>query len=132
MKKLLGILVLSLLFCNVGFAEKIIFSDCAIEKDDFIFNSEAWERNERIIDIYSRTVTTIMVKNDEYMKKKNLTKKTHIFGPDKLDFIIDGYAGRRLYKDGNLKIEITFDLKNKTIEFVEHGELGQVRLTKCK
>ena len=131
MKKLLGILVLSLLFCNVGFAEKIIFFDCAVKKDNFIFNSKMWERNEIIIDTYAKTVTSIMVRTDEMMKKK-YTRKNIIFGPDKLDFIIDGYAVRRLYKDGELKVELIYDLKKKTKEFVEHGELGQVRLTKCK
>ena len=74
MKKLLGIVVLGLLWCNVGFAEKIIFSDCAVKKDNFIFNSKMWERNEIIIDTYAKTVTSIMVRTDEMMKKNTLEK----------------------------------------------------------
>jgi len=66
MKKLLGILVLGLLLSGNAYAEKIIFSDCASKKDNFIFNPKIWEKNEIIIDTSKKTVSRILIKSDEF------------------------------------------------------------------
>ena len=65
------------------------------------------------------------------MKKNDITRKSFIFGPDKLDTIIDGFAVRRIYKDGKLKVELIYDLKNKTKEFMQYGDPLEVSITKC-
>ena len=131
MKKLLIILISCLFLNNGALAEKIVFSDCAVKKNNFIFNSEIWEKNNIIIDTSNKTVTSILIYNDKHMKKNDITRKSFIFGPDKLDTIIDGFAVRRIYKDGKLKVELIYDLKNKTKEFMQYRDPLEVSITKC-
>ena len=57
MKKILLILISCLFLNNSALAEKIVFSDCAVKKDNFIFNSELWEKINIIIDTSNKTVT---------------------------------------------------------------------------
>jgi hypothetical protein len=131
MKKIILILISYLFLNNNALAEKIVFSDCAVKKDNFIFNSELWEKSNIIIDTSNKTVTSISIYNDKHMKKNNINRKNFIFGPDKLDTIIDGFAVRRIYKDGKLKVELIYDLKNKTKEFMQYGDPLEVSITKC-
>lgn len=131
MKKILLILISCLFLNNSALAEKIVFSDCAVKKDNFIFNSELWEKRNIIIDTSNKTVTSISIYNDKHMKKNNINRKNFIFGPDKLDTIIDGFAVRRIYKDEKLKVELIYDLKNKTKELIEYGDPLKVSITKC-
>jgi len=131
MKKLLGIVVLGLLFCNVSYAEKIIFSDCASKKDNFIFNPKIWEKNEIIIDTSKKTVSRILIKSDEFLKTEKDAEKYFIFGPDKLDAIIEGYAVRELYLDGELKVKMTYDLEKKTYESIDLQNNTKY-INKCK
>ena len=133
MKKLSLYVFLVLMWCNVGVAEQIKFYNCAGKKDNFIFNPNKYEKYEILIDTYEKTSTSIMVISDEMMKKEKYTRKTFIFGPDKLDSIIDGYAVRRLRNSlGLVAVELTYDLEKKTREFVEVDEGGKVTLTKCE
>jgi hypothetical protein len=131
MKKLLGILVLGLLLSGNAYAEKIIFSDCASKKDNFIFNPKIWEKNEIIIDTSKKTVSRILIKSDEFLKTEKDAEKYFIFGPDKLDAIIEGYAVRELYLDGELKVKKTYDLEKKTYESIDLQNNTKY-INKCK
>ena len=133
MKKLSLYVILVLMFCNIGFAEQIKFYNCAGKKDNFIFNPNKWEKYEILIDTYEKTVSSIMVRSDEMMKKEKYTKKNFIFGPDKLDSIIGGYAVRKFRNTlGKVVVEVIYDLEKKTRETTEFDEGGEVSLTKCK
>ena len=131
MKKLLGIVVLGLLLSGNVYAEKIIFSDCASKKDNFIFNPKIWEKNEIIIDTSKKTVSRILIKSDEFLKTEKDAEKYFIFGPDKLDAIIEGYAVRELYLDGELKVKKTYDLEKKTYESIDLQNNTKY-INKCK
>jgi len=132
MKFFLSIIILGLfLNPNISFAEKIVFSDCAGEKDNFIFNPEIWEKNEVIIDTSKKTVSSILIKSNEFLDKNKNADKYFIFGPDNLSAIIEGYAVRELYYNGELRVKITYDLKRKTYEYLERGK-SKGKIYKCK
>ena len=131
MKKLLGILVLGLLWCNVGFA-KILILNCADA-------SSAFEKKEIKIDTSLKIINLFDVFTDDWMKDSD-PKPSSKMSIVKYNLIyFDGnYAkGQRffVYQGENRKAEIDIDLKKKTEQtFFTYGDGYQSsgQLHKCK
>ena len=69
MKKLLGILVLGLLWCNVASAKIIIFEKCGFGKKKF--EKAVFEKNQYKIDTSKNKVNWIRIHKDSYLKSKD-------------------------------------------------------------
>ena len=69
MKKLLSILVLSLLFSGSALAETITFSKCyTIKEGNLKFRDEIFEQNSYVIDFNKGIVESIMIYTDNHIK----------------------------------------------------------------
>lgn len=124
MKKLLSILVLSLLFGGSAFAEVITFSKCAHERYDFKFPSNIYEKVVRIIDTDKKIVSKIVIFTDEHVKKTNeehpeVEQGKYYFGESKIHSFNE-FVVKTKYKTeiNNVKDiqETIYDLKSKKIQ----------------
>ena len=130
MKKLfLSILVLCSLLGGNAYAEIITFTKCAIERDNYIFNTEMYERYELRFDTTAKTVTKIVEYTDKYIKKYGELK--HYVSESKLDYIVDHLAGRSSIHNGETLFKYVYDLEKKTYEAMDILANYQVNRFKC-
>ena len=129
MKKLLGIVVLGFLFSGNAYAEIITFTKCAIERNNYIFDTEKYERYELRFDTTAKTVTTIGERTDKHAKETNEMK--HFITEEKLDYIVDHLAGRSTIHNGETLFKYTYDLEKKTIEVMDIGDNYKISRWKC-
>ena len=131
MKKLLGIVVLSLLLSGNAYAEIITFYNCAFEQDNYAFNNKKYERYEIKINLSKKTKENIIIFTDDYANKKD-QRKYNIY-ESKIDKIIDHFAIKELKRqDGSTLISTVYDLKLKLFEITDYGDKGRVKKIKCK
>ena len=115
MKKILGILVLSMLFTTITNAKIIVLSKCFYTKNGNKFNSEIYKQNYYKVDTNKKTVAHIEVISDEWAKKNPSSSKVQIQKYD-LDYYDNDFVvafkkiGQRTYK-------YTLDLKKKSLKF---------------
>ena len=69
MKKLLGIIVLGLLWCNVSVAEIIKFEKCGFGKKKF--ETERFEKHQYKIDTSKNKVNWIRIHKDSFLKSED-------------------------------------------------------------
>ena len=95
MKKLLGIIVLGLICCDISLAEKTSLKNCYQEPFEFKFDSKVYEKNEFIIDTDIDKLTRIYTYSDSEIKnqKKKYPKLQH------QKIIIDSF--NIIFKDKN-------------------------------
>ena len=130
MKKLFSIfLVLGLLISGNAYAEIITFTKCAIERDNYIFDTESYERYELRFDTTAKTVTKIVEYTDKYIKKYGELK--HYVSESKLDYIVDHLAGRSSSHNGETLFKYVYDLEKKTYEAMDILANYQVNRFKC-
>ena len=128
-RKLLGIIVLGLLLGGNANAEIITFTKCAIERNNYIFDTEMYERYELRFDTTAKTMTKIVEYTDKYIKKYGELK--HYVFESKLDYIVDHLAGRSSSHNGETLFKYIYDLKKKTIESVDIGYNYKISRWKC-
>ena len=131
MKKLFSIfLVLGLLISGNAYAEIITFTKCAIERDNYIFDTESYERYELRFDTTAKTVTKIVEYTDKYIKKYGELK--HYVFESKLDYIVDHLAGRTsIAQNGKELFKYIYDLEKKTYESQDILDNYRVYRFKC-
>ena len=130
MKKLFStILVICSLLGGNAYAEIITFTKCAIERDNYIFDTESYERKELRFDTTAKTVTKIVEYTDKYIKKYNELK--HYVFESKLDYIVDHLAGRSSSHNGETLFKYIYDLEKKTYEAMDILANYQVNRFKC-
>ena len=129
MKKLLSIIVLGLLLGGNAYAEIITFTKCAVETNNYIFDTAKFERYEFRFDTTAKTVTLIVERTDKHAKETNEMK--HFITEEKLDFIVDHLAGRSAIHNGETLFKYIYDLKKKTIESVDIGYNYKISRWKC-
>ena len=129
MKKLLSIIFVSLLLSGNAYAEIIKFTKCAIERNNYIFDTESYERNELRFDTTAKTVTKIVERTDKHAKETNEMK--HYVGESKLDYIVDHLAGRSSIHNGETLFKYVYDLEKKTYEVMDILANYQVNRFKC-
>ena len=130
MKKLfLSILVICSLLGGNAYAEIITFTKCAIERNNYIFDTESYERKELRFDTTAKTVTKIVEYTDKYIKKYNELK--HYVFESKLDYIVDHLAGRSSSHNGETLFKYVYDLEKKTYEAMDILANYQVNRFKC-
>ncbi|MDC1330568.1 hypothetical protein N8212_00615 [Pelagibacteraceae bacterium] len=129
MKKLLGIIVLGFLLGGNAYAEIITFTKCAIERNNYIFDTESYERYELRFDTTAKTVTKIVEYTDKYIKKYGELK--HYVSESKLDYIVDHLAGRSSSHNGETLFKYVYDLEKKTYEAMDILANYQVNRFKC-
>ena len=130
MKKLFStILVLGFLFSGNAYAEIITFTKCAIERNNYIFDTESYERYELRFDTTAKTVTKIVEYTDKYIKKYGELK--HYVSESKLDYIVDHLAGRSSSHNGETLFKYVYDLEKKTYEAMDILANYQVNRFKC-
>ena len=129
MKKLLSIIVLGLLLGGNAYAEIITFTKCAVETNNYIFDTAKFERYEFRFDTTAKTVTLIVERTDKHAKETNEMK--HFITEEKLDFIVDHLAGRSAIHNGETLFKHIYDLKKKTIESVDIGYNYKISRWKC-
>ena len=96
MKKLLGILVIGLLWCNVGFADTVTKFKCNFERDNY----------EYTINLYEKEFNELYIRN---MK----SKETYLYNVDKrsVDITVingDGSYNFKGFKNNNSNLEHYF------------------------
>ena len=76
MKKLLGIVVLGLLCCDISLAEKTSLKNCYQDSFEFKFDPKVYEKNKFIIDTDIDKLTRIYTYSDSEIKnqKKKIPK----------------------------------------------------------
>ena len=131
MKKLLGIVVLSLLLSGSGNAnaEIITFLKCAKERNNYKFDSSKFEKYELKFDTLAKTVTKIVVRTDKHAKETNEMK--HFIRESKLDYMFDNLAGRTIRVDSKILFKIIYDLEKKTYESMDYGDKYKIHRNKC-
>jgi len=136
MKKLLGILVIGLLWCNVGFAKILILNDC-----DFIRSKNVYEKYDIKINTSSKTIQETRVYTDEWINSPDRTQAISKISLVKFNLIyFDGeYAkGERFFshKGEKRKSELNIDIKNKTVQnfftFYPSQERSASKVLKCQ
>ena len=123
MKKLLGIVVLSLLLCGNAYSEIIEFSKCAHERDNFKFRTDLYEKKSYLIDLSKSRVELVTVLTDSYFKKLK-EKHSDYSGQPKYIVVkekIDSYneyvvVSLKGAKSDSIYSEKIFDLKSKKIQ----------------
>jgi len=123
MKKLLGIVVLGLLWCDISLAEKISFKNCFQEPFEFKFDPKVFESNEVIIDTDIDKLTMILNYSDsaiERQKKKNPKLQHQKITIDSYDIIFKDKnyikAEHKPSTTNELFSTYIVDLNNKEIE----------------
>ena len=129
MKKLLVIIVLGLLLSGNAYAEIIIFTKCADERNNYIFDSAKYEKKELRFDTLSKTVTTIMVRTDKNAKETNEMK--HYINENKLDYIVDQLATRTVRVNDKIIFKWIYNLEKKTYEEMDYGDKNKIHRSKC-
>jgi len=130
--KLLWIVLLSL-FLNINVnAEIINFYNCASEKDNYVFNNNKHERYEIRFNLSKRTVETIRIFTDDFVKRKGESQVKNIIYEEKIDNVIDHFAIRETKRpDGSTVLRWVYDLKLKRFEVIDYSA-EQNKLVKCK
>ena len=134
MKKLLGIIVLSLLLSGNTYAKKIILSNCYTSEIEYAdgepadketieneirteFDKSKWIENKYVFDLEKNIYTKIMIKSDDWVEEQR--KKDPEWVVDK----ISGFGGQIDYVDENFikasKIRGTGNLKSEYIYDVD-------------
>ena len=125
MKKLLFILVLSLLFSASAYSKIITFSKCANQESNFIFLPMIFEKFERVIDTKAGTVTVTTIFTDEHYQKllnqKNIApgQPKYYFQKDKIDFFNERIVKTtrvETYSKAQVVSEALYDLETKIIQ----------------
>ena len=120
MKKLLSILVLSLLLSGNAYSKIIKFSKCANERDNFEFRTDLYEKRSYLIDLSKGIVEYVVVLTDSYFKQ--LVNKNPDSGQPKYivhkDIIhsYNEYVVVTLKESDTLSLEVIYDLKSKRIQ----------------
>jgi len=136
MKKLLWILVLGLLWCNVGFAKILILNDC-----DLIRSKNVYEKYDIKINTSSKTIQESRVYKDEWINSPDRYEAISkiSFAEFKLIYFDGNYAkGERYftYKNQKRKSELNIDIKKKTIQnffiFYPSEERSSTKILKCQ
>ena len=129
LKKLLSLIFVSLLLSASAYAEIITFTKCALERNNYIFDTEMYERYELRFDTTAKTMTKIVEYTDKYIKKYGELK--HYVFESKLDYIVDHLAGRSTIHNGETLFKYTYDLEKKTIEVMDIGDNYKISRWKC-
>ena len=114
MRKILSILILSMLFTSIANAKIIVLSKCFYTKNGNKFNSEIYKQNYYKVDTNKKTVAHIEVISDEWAKKNPSSSKVHIQKYD-LDYYDNDFVVA-FKKEGQRTYKYTLDLKKKIIE----------------
>ena len=142
MKKLLSILVLSLLLSGNTYSEIIEFSKCARERDNFKFRTDLYEKKSYLIDLSKSTVESVAILTDSYFKK--LVKKNPDSGQPKYIILEDKIHSYNEYivitkkgaKSDSISFEKIFDLKSKKIQssyiYKDPKRNNEVSLLQCQ
>ena len=142
MKKLLSILVLSLLLSGNTYSEIIEFSKCARERDNFKFRTDLYEKKSYLIDLSKSTVESVAILTDSYFKK--LVKKNPDSGQPKYIILEDKIHSYNKYivitkreaKSDSVSFERIFDLKSKKIQssfiYKDPKRNNEVSLLQCQ
>ena len=129
LKKLLSLIFVSLLLSASAYAEIITFTKCALERNNYIFDTEMYERYELRFDTTAKTMTKIVEYTDKYIKKYGELK--HYVFESKLDYIVDHLAGRSSSHNGETLFKYIYDLEKKTYEAMDILANYQVNRFKC-
>lgn len=144
MKKLLSILVLSLLFGGSGYAEIITFSKCYnVKEGNLKFREDRYEKRNFVISIKKRIISNSVVLTDEYydkLSKKYSGQRKYFFTEDKIDSFNDLFVKTRDTIKANESNIITFegiyDLKTKkiqkTISYSDINRKPEVLFIQCQ
>ena len=118
MKKLLSILVISLLLSGNAYAEIIEFSKCAYERDGYKFRTDLYEKKSYLIDLSKNKVEYVAVLTDPYFKK--LVKKIDLvhFNDSKDGFESSRDRHENLGKGQIPKAELEYVIKNCKTDIV--------------
>ena len=142
MKKLLSILVISLLLSGNAYAEIIEFSKCAYERDGYKFRTDLYEKKSYLIDLSKNKVEYVAVLTDPYFKK--LVKKNPDSGQPKYIILEDEIHSYNEYivitkkgaKSDGISFEKIFDLKSKKIQssyiYKDPKRNNEVSLLQCQ
>tara|TARA_Y200000002_G_scaffold316942_1_gene275417 strand:+ start:174 stop:578 length:405 start_codon:yes stop_codon:yes gene_type:complete len=114
MRKILSILIISMLFTSIANAKIIVLSKCFYTKNGNKFNSEIYKQNYYKVDTNKKTVAHIEVISDEWAKKNPSSSKVHIQKYD-LDYYDNDFVVA-FKKEGQRTYKYTLDLKKKIIE----------------
>lgn len=114
MRKILSILIISMLFISIANAKIIVLSKCFYTKNGNKFNSEIYKQNYYKVDTNKKTVAHIEVISDEWAKKNPSSSKVHIQKYD-LDYYDNDFVVA-FKKEGQRTYKYTLDLKKKIIE----------------
>ena len=124
MKKLLGILVLGLLWCNVGFAENFIYR-CNF--DTQYKNKDAIEWKNKNISFTFKSI------NNETISIYDHEIKVTYSG--KLDIILENTQLVAMYSDTSMIKTLVIDKLNSygtySISYIDGGAHGQYGIGKC-
>ena len=120
MKKLLGIVTLSLFFISPSYSKIIILSKCSYESDNWKWKPEAYEKDYYIVDTDKNIGGHVNIMTDEALKtssepKIHTTKMT-------LGYYDDGYV---VMHNESYTTKYTLDLKKKIVEvyMVDKGKV---------
>ena len=111
MRKILSILIISMLFTSIANAKIIVLSKCFYTKNGNKFNSEIYKQNYYKVDTNKKTVAHIEVISDEWAKKNPSSSKVHIQKYD-LDYYDNDFVVA-FKKEGQRTYKYTLDLKKK-------------------
>ena len=114
MKKILSILILSMLFTSVANAKIITLSKCFYTKMGNTFDSETYKQNYYKVDTNKKTVAHISIVSDKWAKLNPSRQKINIRKYDLIYYDSDFVVARK--KKGQRTFKYTLDLKKKIIE----------------
>jgi hypothetical protein len=130
MKKLLSIIVLSLLLSGNAYAKIIILSKCFQTAVANEFDTEVYEKQYYKVDTNQKTLAHISVITDEWLKNSSSKSKIIIEKYD-LDYYDDDYVVG-LDKKQNKTFRYTLDLKKKIVEIYIIEEKKILTYHKCE
>lgn len=129
MKKILSILILSMLFTSVANAKIITLSKCFYTKMGNTFDSETYKQNYYKVDTNKKTVAHISIVSDKWAKLNPSRQKINIRKYDLIYYDSDFVVARK--KKGQRTFKYTLDLKKKIIEIYIEEEYKVLTYHKC-
>ena len=129
MKKLLSILVLSLLLSGNAYAKTIILSKCFYTASEKKMDTSVYEKNYYKVDTVKKTVTHIERTSDEWAKDHPNDPRIHIMKYT-LDYYDDDYVVG-IEKKNSRTTKYTLDLKKKLIEVYDVDRRKLITYHKC-
>ena len=129
MRKILSILILSMLFTSIANAKIIVLSNCFYTQMGNKFDTEVYKQNYYKVDTNKKTVAHIEVISDEWAKKNPSSSKINIQKYN-LDYYDNDYVVA-FGKKGQRTFKYTLDLKKKIVEVYIVEEMKVLTYHKC-